>query len=227
MQCTLRRHSDEAHPRSRWEHKSVPVPETSLPGSSPLARGTPLFIVLEEGSLRLIPARAGNTVKCQAPLVNFPAHPRSRGEHSTVFHAVTSAPGSSPLARGTLSVESRGSCAGRLIPARAGNTKSAMKNDDSVSAHPRSRGEHVIWRVRGARRAGSSPLARGTLWVVCKDSLGVRLIPARAGNTLSECRVPHAFPAHPRSRGEHCKVIRVELIEHGSSPLARGTPERN
>ena len=49
------------------------------------------------------------------------------------------------------------------------------------------------------------------------------LIPARAGNTvwLSSCRA--CVWAHPRSRGEHDAQSHGDIIESGSSPLARGT----
>ena len=51
-----------------------------------------------------------------------------------------------------------------------------------------------------------------------------RLIPARAGNTISG-RSPVFTPsAHPRSRGEHNGVIWIRAYTLGSSPLARGTP---
>ena len=55
------------------------------------------------------------------------------------------------------------------------------------------------------RFIGSSPLARGTP-------------PLR--------RPRRSRPAvHPRSRGEHAPVHRLEALHHGSSPLARGTRE--
>ena len=74
-----------------------------------------------------------------------------------------------------------------------------------------------------SRRAGSSPLARGTLQrrVMQLDQFG--LIPARAGNTWCLWFPIRPLRAHPRSRGEHvpCQVW-VERWS-GSSPLARGT----
>ena len=49
------------------------------------------------------------------------------------------------------------------------------------------------------------------------------LIPARAGNTFSGLFDVEAFGAHPRSRGEHCNGVHLNLAKQGSSPLARGT----
>ena len=70
---------------------------------------------------------------------------------------------------------------------------------------------------------GSSPLARGTLKGVPRCPLHPRLIPARAGNTLSSTGKSLRRPAHPRSRGEHSGVYPDTGLSVGSSPLARGT----
>ena len=91
----------------------------------------------------------------------------------------------------------------RLIPARAGNTRSDLARHHGASAHPRLRGEHLLAAVVLAGTFGSSPLARGTQLERVFDENPSRLIPARAGNTLAAF-VENAFdPAHPRSRGEH------------------------
>ena len=70
-------------------------------------------------------------------------------------------------------------------------------------AHPRSRGEHKLHQHHRRRILGSSPLARGTLIKLDISQVTVRLIPARAGNTLSSTGKSLRRPAHPRSRGEH------------------------
>ena len=114
----------------------------------------------------------------------------------------------------------------RLIPARAGNTAVQLENGLRLQAHPRSRGEHFTAGKAVFIAVGSSPLARGTR---CRTRLGcahARLIPARAGNTPSDSpRVP-AYTAHPRSRGEHSVDILSRYAHFGSSPLARGTPQK-
>ena len=50
-----------------------------------------------------------------------------------------------------------------LIPARAGNTPPLTLLRASARAHPRSRGEHMVFAIAWTFAAGSSPLARGTL----------------------------------------------------------------
>ena len=175
-----------AHPRSRGEHVTSPAPFPGFSGSSPLARGTHGSARVPRRYLRLIPARAGNTNgrRCGGGIP--PAHPRSRGEHRNVVLVGGRFQGSSPLARGTRAMfEARKSIAG-LIPARAGNTKASHHIRDRNSAHPRSRGEHVVdLRCAGALK-GSSPLARGTPTLRLRGLHIARLIPARAGNTLAD-----------------------------------------
>ena len=151
------------------------------------------------------------------------AHPRSRGEHT--FRCLMSfiMSGSSPLARGTHPNGQRTIHPHRLIPARAGNTIGSVTTSCTVSAHPRSRGEHSPPRRPATPFAGSSPLARGTL---CPSGGAValsRLIPARAGNTDSVVGGHGVCPAHPRSRGEHMPLLPRLSLWAGSSPLARGT----
>ena len=89
-----------------------------------------------------------------------------------------------------------------LIPARAGKTE---EMDGLVPIF-----------------AGSSPLARGKPDHANNSRNRARLIPARAGKTLS-C-APKSVPssAHPRSRGENETPEGIEIEARGSSPLARG-----
>ena len=54
-------------------------------------------------------------------------------------------------------------------------------------------------------------------------SIGKRLIPARAGNTGLMPAARASPTAHPRSRGEHSRIVTLHALATGSSPLARGT----
>ena len=157
-------------------------------------------------------------------MMGNPAHPRSRGEHGKIKHAVAWAVGSSPLARGTLPNQAISRLRLRLIPARAGNTALSTRRIGAYSAHPRSRGEHEELFSQGQQLCGSSPLARGTRRPPRRTHSRARLIPARAGNTCSRLSSRFGSAAHPRSRGEHFGLSRSRLTRTGSSPLARGTP---
>ena len=78
-------------------------------------------------------------------------------------------------------------------------------------------------RTRLLAVLGSSPLARGTPAFALWGLLNTGLIPARAGNTLVQDFYAILDGAHPRSRGEHNRALRVLAAPSGSSPLARGT----
>ena len=174
-------------------------------GSSPLARGTlfhPSSCFFSGG---LIPARAGNTSQSHQSSRRSWAHPRSRGEHRNGFVRQHFVAGSSPLARGTLSIQPAVPLTAGLIPARAGNT--------------------WLKKIRTERSEGSSPLARGTLMEPTDYAINTGLIPARAGNTQSPSRFKSKIRAHPRSRGEHAGIECYTTNTTGSSPLARGTPK--
>ena len=135
--------------------------------------------------------------------------------------------GSSPLARGTRLILMIAALLARLIPARAGNTLALRCAIRASPAHPRSRGEHPTNALPSECVAGSSPLARGTQQTVTSARKWSRLIPARAGNTLLQSGASVSRPAHPRSRGEHPRPPSSDAASHGSSPLARGTPDRD
>ena len=195
-------------------------------GSSPLARGTPGVRTLKVLIVRFIPARAGNTSPAWRGSSIPPVHPRSRGEHHVSPHPTPESNGSSPLARGTPSPGPTPRTARRFIPARAGNTPARELWPAMPTVHPRSRREHRFSTVFAVSANGSSPLARGTHDTRPIAELGVRFIPARAGNTIRNSRRAPSPPVHPRSRGEHGRSAGGDAIRHGSSPLARGTPGR-
>ena len=72
-----------AHPRSRGENDSEPLPSQPVPGSSPLTRGKLGSLVDAGWWTGLIPAHAGKTIISTDLMPDAPAHPRSRGENRT------------------------------------------------------------------------------------------------------------------------------------------------
>ena len=72
-----------------------------------------------------------------------------------------------------------------------------------LSAHPRSRGENGDEVDGPVGESGSSPLTRGKLDTVVRETNREGLIPAHAGKTVSEVMVNVPVQAHPRSRGEN------------------------
>ena len=89
----------------------------------------------------------------------------------------------------------------RIIPARAGFTRSREAAGLSGQDHPRSRGvyyPHTDWMIG---QTGSSPLARGLPGVGEEARPLPRIIPARAGFTQSTATSTPMTRDHPRSRG--------------------------
>ena len=210
------------HPRSRGEHgldAYRPVPE---PGSSPLARGAQPQGAPHVQHHRIIPARAGSTPGRTFGCLPPTDHPRSRGEHNREAGDRADAYGSSPLARGALSLRVMRGEGDGIVPARAGSTARRPVRPRRCRDHPRSRGEHPTHR-RGVRSSlGSSPLARGAHQRAGEPLPDLRIIPARAGSTPFPAMGEGWGSDHPRSRGEHSDRVVVRAERSGSSPLARG-----
>ena len=194
------------HPRSRGVYH---LPFTFYAcglGSSPLARGLPHVTQHAPHVLGIIPARAGFTFRDGLDCVAGRDHPRSRGVYSVRYSSISIRPGSSPLARGLHRAAQPHVRRRRIIPARAGFTATSAATPSPA--------------------AGSSPLARG---LHCHCEFKCRhqgIIPARAGfTTFGIIRSP-CLRDHPRSRGVYSGMSTDEAVSQGSSPLARGLPER-
>ena len=217
------RRLSSAHPRSRGEHLSRVYGLTVEEGSSPLARGTPDELPVDDRLVGLIPARTGNMLTLTIERVKVWAHPRSHGEHPVPIALGMVKPGSSPLARGTRHYEVRVFLQPGLIPARAGNIAGNHRYRPIGWAHPRSHGEHSFPLSTSARGLGSSPPVRGTLAVRVRKCDLLGLIPARVGNIPDRKETTCRSRAHPRSRGEHAELLGYASVRSGSSPLPRGT----
>ena len=80
----VRNSASAAHPRSRGENTRLVEPSDATLGSSPLTRGKLMARSFRSVGGGLIPAHAGKTV-CNAPRDKRRwAHPRSRGENSSM-----------------------------------------------------------------------------------------------------------------------------------------------
>ena len=231
------------HPRSRGVYPGERTPRRKDPGSSPLARGLLRGAPQDQPVEGIIPARAGFTRRPRRPPVPAGDHPRSRGVYHDPNSEAYSTGGSSPLARGLRAIWGTTCAPGRIIPARAGFTRSCGAPGCRGLDHPRSRGVYAVAPPGGLPRpvdhprsrgvyapssrcrgptSGSSPLARGLRHAPVLAGRGSRIIPARAGFTQPSQRAHFARADHPRSRGVYLFLsVRVGL-RAGSSPLARG-----
>ena len=116
-----RRRTD--HPRSRGVYVRAPIFQAHPRGSSPLARGLRSGGSGPGRDRGIIPARAGFTGRGRSLKFPLGDHPRSRGVYSMASPTPTCSPGSSPLARGLRPRRPALLLAGRIIPARAGFTR--------------------------------------------------------------------------------------------------------
>ena len=171
------------HPRSRGVYPSPRPKRRSGRGSSPLARGLRLGGLDRLGHERIIPARAGFTRQREDRLNLVQDHPRSRGVYYMAVRISPSRAGSSPLARG-LRLDDVAQLDGvRIIPARAGFTRSGAHRGAGGPDHPRSRGVYDLRTAITYLTAGSSPLARGLRMDPMNNPDNIGIIPARAGFT--------------------------------------------
>ena len=130
----------------------------------------------------------------------------------------------------------------RLIPARAGKTRSARRSRSRSGAHPRAGGENEYGFAVADKDAGSSPRGRGKPVERRPRRARRRLIPARAGKTERaqiEVAAERLIPAragktrwrsparwcpraHPRAGGENAAYVGDVPNDTGSSPRGRG-----
>ena len=110
------------HPRSRGVYGHGPILLDQKAGSSPLARGLRVFVLVGTLCVGIIPARAGFTPECRLCATHDEDHPRSRGVYFVGAARCRPGRGSSPLARGLRRHHDAYGRPGGIIPARAGFT---------------------------------------------------------------------------------------------------------
>ena len=132
--------------------------------------------------------------------------------------------GSSPRVRGTLYQVVAALSDYRFIPASAGNAKTLRIKVKAESVHPRECGERLMVVQRMRVYAGSSPRVRGTLSDQPGITVGLRFIPASAGNAPPSVTLWRTTTVHPRECGERRHILPRLKLQTGSSPRVRGTP---
>ena len=197
---------------------------TRRPGSSPRVRGKLELgrIVLQ--SRRIIPARAGQTKRPIWPKPRRTDHPRACGANQEVLVLRASFLGSSPRVRG----KPGGACAClalvRIIPARAGQTHAPYQDCRAHPDHPRACGANHGGQSVYTADTGSSPRVRGKLLRGDGRLAVLRIIPARAGQTILYHYSSSLVPDHPRACGANFLVVTAGWPNIGSSPRVRGKP---
>ena len=180
----------------------------------------PYRVTVLEG--RIIPARAGQTGDTASQRQSSTDHPRACGANVLAAVPVGATTGSSPRVRGKQFQAFQIHVIRRIIPARAGQTRSATTSRHPSTDHPRACGANRLISVAAACRAGSSPRVRGKLNAVLNLVQGIRIIPARAGQTTRYMAPPLSPPDHPRACGANPIDGGEMLNASGSSPRVRG-----
>ena len=152
--------------------------------------------------LRFIPAGAGNRSSRLLIYPQPPVHPRGCGEQLPMACRMAFLIGSSPRVRGTVLNNLASFHPPRFIPAGAGNRALLSSPRLHRPVHPRGCGEQGIATLARSSRLGSSPRVRGTEQHIHVAGLGVRFIPAGAGNSPTARPAFGALPVHPRGCGE-------------------------
>mgnify|MGYP005911173997 CR=1 FL=1 len=105
------------------EHRTLTDENGEPWGSSPRMRGTHQIRDVSADIHGIIPAYAGNTIRCLSARRATVDHPRVCGEHFSVASHLRVNPGSSPRMRGTHSRRLQRRHPQGIIPAYAGNTR--------------------------------------------------------------------------------------------------------
>ena len=162
---TLRNHGipDQRtdHPRACGANDRNHSTTRSASGSSPRVRGKQMAALREELIRRIIPARAGQTAVLRSTQMARPDHPRACGANPGCSASRRASCGSSPRVRGKPSGSHSRTARGRIIPARAGQTRRVPRRCRPAPDHPRACGANRRLAKARAQPAGSSPRVRG------------------------------------------------------------------
>ena len=170
------------HPRVCGEQPWPAKAAAGNSGSSPRVRGTDGEQLVHLRAERFIPACAGNSKRGVGLMGVRTVHPRVCGEQPPRTEPSQAMGGSSPRVRGTATQLSQSDRRLRFIPACAGNRFNRLVYKPSHPVHPRVCGEQIQKPLCKGRPDGSSPRVRGTGRSPGNGGIGIRFIPACAGN---------------------------------------------
>ena len=149
-----------------------------------------------------------------------------RGDHYLELPLSAIVRGTSPHARGPRNRRRLTRTAPGNIPACAGTTRFTVSTYAEPREHPRMRGDHPFISLGFVTVPGTSPHARGPQYLHLKTLRCLGNIPACAGTTKARRSVAQGAGEHPRMRGDHIVDGFPALFHGGTSPHARGPPER-
>ena len=172
-------------------------------GSSPRVWGIRKTRKLNDGELRFIPTRVGNTLQDGQGHPIPSVHPHACGEYAHRSAGVIPSTGSSPRVWGILRDDQHEDHGDRFIPTRVGNTAGLSGLRAGHPVHPHACGEYIHGARERIAGGGSSP----RVWGIRRGRRGrahcQRFIPTRVGNTESPQRSLGRLPVHPHACGEY------------------------
>ena len=210
------------HPRACGANAAATSSGIGWPGSSPRVRGKHRAHVGAAHTRRIIPARAGQTRCRRTGMRARPDHPRACGANVNTWSPIDLNIGSSPRVRGKPIRHHVARDRRRIIPARAGQTGRRARRVEQGPDHPRACGANTAHEVKTCRKHGSSPRVRGKLILLALPPRPIRIIPARAGQTISLSGTLRRRADHPRACGANQRRAFFRRFQHGSSPRVRG-----
>ena len=191
-------------------------------GSSPRVRGEHLAGDYRVRRHRIIPARAGQTLRAYSSSSASTDHPRACGANQDKLSQGAVAYGSSPRVRGKLPADGVDPEQIRIIPARAGQTNPCSTARPRATDHPRACGANFFNTTPCRSLTGSSPRVRGKRRYGSIQRSARRIIPARAGQTGRGLRITVRASDHPRACGANSSTTKLHGSGAGSSPRVRG-----
>ena len=211
------------HPRVRGGACFVRTLGPRLKGPSPRARGSPQVRRCEHDAVGSIPACAGEPRPVCAAIPPPKVHPRVRGGANVEINMEIRRGGPSPRARGSRHHRRARHARMGSIPACAGEPPSGTSSPWTSRVHPRVRGGAAAYVGNSASYLGPSPRARGSRGRHHGPVVGLRSIPACAGEPHRTHRPAAPCWVHPRVRGGAVRVRALGVGLDGPSPRARGS----
>ena len=170
----------------------------------------------------ITPACAGKSIIEATSRALNEDHPRVCGEKNSASVIRNCKQGSPPRMRGKGEGQGNSHQERRITPAYAGKSRIRRACTDRHRDHPRMCGEKCEAYARIHGMVGSPPRMRGKALENGGGSLDVRITPACAGKSGTNCREKSSRKDHPRMCGEKSASIVQENCQLGSPPHVRG-----
>ena len=200
-------------PPGRWSRSK---------GLSPRVRGNQVITMTDTGTIRSIPACAGEPRRAVRMSAMSEVYPRVCGGTPTRSSQAARGRGLSPRVRGNPVVQPHHHIVIRSIPACAGEPGGGRQVIIYSGVYPRVCGGTLLTTSRDLAMSGLSPRVRGNLFGVVADSAPEGSIPACAGEPHGVTPTSTMRPVYPRVCGGTASKAGILTAPGGLSPRVRG-----